>query len=303
MSRIWHFILLIIIATVGIGVWYLLRQAHEGLNYDLRGVAGSEALDTVTPSSWIMVDGSTGMVFAERDSRLKMYPASMTKMMTCILAIESLRLHDTVTIERHEAATMSTFVRTGDQYLLRDLLDEMMLNSDNGAALAVARHIGDGDTTRFYRMMNDKARAIGMNDTHFNNPHGLPDTLNYTTARDMMLLALYCMRDTIFSKIVATAERDVPLVDGRHQPSHNSNQLLRTYEGCRGIKTGFINMAGGCLASVATRRGATVFLVVMNCRPVWRRTPDSASLLDFGFNLAFTPFFNRDFVIPQINKL
>lgn len=289
---------LLLLAVAGVAVlWFWLKDANRpGFHYDIKAVAGSEAHDTITPVSWIMVDGSNGMVLAERESERRMYPASMTKMMTCILAIESRRWDDTVHVDRAAATTESSHVRQGDRYLLRDLLVEMMLNSDNGAALAIASHVADGDTTAFYRSMNEKAKEIGMVDTHFANPHGLPDTLNYSTARDMMVLARYCMRDTMFARIVATNEANVPLIDGRTQPSHNSNYLLERYEGCHGIKTGFTNLAGGCLASVATRGGHTVYLVVMNCRPVWRRIPDSASLLDYGFNLMATPYFNRRFV-------
>ena len=289
----------LLVAGAATAWWWLTSPSGEAYSFDPRQVEGSEALDTVTSTSWIMIDGATGMVLAERDSQRQMYPASMTKMMTCILAIESGRLRDTITIADNEADVMSTRVRSGDSYILRDLLDEMMLNSDNGAALAVARHIGDGDTLRFYDKMNEKAAYIGMRNTHFANPHGLPDSLNYSTATDIAMLSQYCMNDTTFANIVATIERDVPLIDGRKQESHNSNLLLERYEGCHGIKTGFTNKAGGCLASVTTRNGRTIFLVVMHCSPAWKRIPNSADLLDYGFNLVASPYISLRYVRPM----
>ncbi len=289
----------LLLAAAAFAWWWFTRPSGEAYFFDTRQVEGYEALDTVTSTSWIMIDGATGMVLAQRDCQRQMYPASMTKMMTCILAIESGRLRDTITIAGNEADVMSTRVREGDSYVMRDLLDEMMLNSDNGAALAIARYIGEGDTLRFYRQMNDKAAFIGMRNTHFANPHGLPDSLNYSTATDMAMLAQYCMDDTVFANIVATIERDVPLTDGRKQESHNSNLLLERYEGCHGIKTGFTNLAGGCLASVATRNGRTIFLVVMHCSPAWKRIPNSADLLDYGFNLLTAPYVSFHYVRPM----
>jgi D-alanyl-D-alanine carboxypeptidase len=121
--------------------------------------------------------------------------------------------------------------------------------------------------------------------THFVNPNGMPNLDNYSTACDLVKLSRYCMRDSLFAQIVGTQEKDIPLTDGRHMPCRNTNALLTTYEGCLGIKTGFTRQAGNCLASVATRDGVTLYLVLLNSRSMSTRFTESAILLDYGFEV------------------
>jgi D-alanyl-D-alanine carboxypeptidase/D-alanyl-D-alanine carboxypeptidase (penicillin-binding protein 5/6) len=175
-------------------------------------------------------------------------------------------------------------VRLGEGYLLGDLLYEMMLQSDNDAAYALARHIG-GDSIRFCEMMNEKAEYLGMTSTHFANPNGMPAPDNYSTASDLVRLARYAMRDSLFAAIVGTVERKVPMTDGRHMDCYNTNQLLSTYEGCLGVKTGYTRQAGYCLASAATRNGRTLYCVLLNSRSLRTRFTESAILLDYGFRI------------------
>jgi D-alanyl-D-alanine carboxypeptidase len=134
-------------------------------------------------------------------------------------------------------------------------------------------------------MMNEKAEYLGMTHTHFANPNGVPNPNNYSTASDLIRLSRYCMRDSLFASIVGTIEKDVPLLDGRHMPCRNTNALLKTYEGCMGIKTGFTRQAGNCLASAASRDGVTLYLVLLNSRSMSSRFTESALLLDYGFNV------------------
>jgi D-alanyl-D-alanine carboxypeptidase len=164
------------------------------------------------------------------------------------------------------------------------MIDEMMLQSDNNAATALAQYIS-GDIPAFCRLMNEKAAYLGMDSTHFANPNGMPNDSTYSTARDLLVLARYCMRDSAFAAIVGTPFMDIPLVDGRHLPCDNTNLLLRSYEGCIGVKTGYTRDAGSCLASAATRDGVTLFLVLLNSRSRSSRFTESALLLDHGFSL------------------
>lgn len=238
----------------------------------------------LSAQTWIMVNGANGKVLSSKDPDRRMYPASMTKMMTCILAIESGRLNDTITISRHAAATPYAHVSVGYRYILRDLLYEMMLRSDNGAATAVAEFIAP-DSVPFADLMNQKAAQLGMQGTHFSNPHGLHEASNYSTAADMMRLALYCMRNPVFAQIVATPTYNLVSVypAGRNMFCRSVNRLLGRYAGSYGIKTGYTRAAGGCLASVARHGSQSVFLVVMHCSPVRVRFQESATLLDHGF--------------------
>lgn len=232
----------------------------------------------------MLLEDSMGLVISERNADSTACMASITKMMTCLLAVENGNLADTVQITQDVFVAKDSRVRLGDGYVMHDLIDEMMLVSDNDAAYALAKHIG-GDTLKFCEMMNDKAISIGLGHTHFANPNGMPNLDNYSTACDLVKLSRYCMRDSLFAQIVGTREKDIPLTDGRHMPCRNTNALLTTYEGCLGIKTGFTRQAGNCLASVATRDGITLYLVLLNSRSMSTRFTESAILLDYGFEV------------------
>lgn len=250
--------------------------------------AGSgQALDTLTAESWLLIDDATGQVISQKNANQRMYMASLTKMMTCLLALERGNMDDTIVISRGDLVTHDSRVHLGDGYTLRHLLYEMMLLSDNDAAYAVARHIA-GDSTAFYRMMNEKAAYLGMHSTHFANPNGMPNDSNYSTAADLARLVRYSLADTAFAAIVRTAEMDIPLLDGRHLPCRNTNALLSRYDGCIGVKTGFTRKAGCCLASAAIRHDATLVLILLKSSSMTARFNESATLLDYGFHIAET---------------
>lgn len=247
-------------------------------------IEGADQLNALTADFWMLVEDSTGLVISERNADSLAYMASITKMMTCLLALEHGNMADTIQITEDVYVAKDSRVKPGDGYVLHDLIDEMMLVSDNDAAYAIAKHIG-GDTLKFCEMMNDKAISLGMGHTHFANPNGMPNKENYSTACDLIKLSRYCMSDSSFAQIVGTQEKDIPLIDGRHMPCRNTNALLKTYEGYIGIKTGFTRQAGNCLASVATRDGITLYLVLLNSRSMSTRFTESAILLDYGFEV------------------
>ena len=249
----------------------------------LDSIEGYDLLAGLTAEAWMLVDDSTGFIISQKNADNKRFIASITKMMTCLLAVENGNLSDTVCVTADDCLTRDAWVKAGDTYLLGDLIREMMLVSDNNAAYAIARHIG-GDTLTFYDMMNAKALYLGMDSTHFASPNGMPNDSNYSSASDLVRLSRYCLSDTTFSEIVSTAEADLPLLDGRHMPCYNTNQLLTTYEGCIGIKTGFTRQAGNCLASAATRDSTTLCLVLLGSRSRSSRFRESTILLDYGFN-------------------
>jgi D-alanyl-D-alanine carboxypeptidase/D-alanyl-D-alanine carboxypeptidase (penicillin-binding protein 5/6) len=243
-----------------------------------------EQLETLSADAWMLIDDATGFVISQKCANEPRFMASLTKMMTCLLAIENGNLLDTVNITKDVFICRDSRVRLGEGYVMHDLLYEMMLQSDNDAAYALAKHIG-GDTLRFCEMMNEKAAYLGMESTHFANPNGMPAPDNYSTASDLIRLARYAMADSLFSEIVRTREKKVPLTDGRHMDCQNTNALLSTYDGCIGIKTGYTRQAGNCLASAATRDGRTLFLVLLNSRSMRSRFIESAILLDYGFSV------------------
>ena len=247
-------------------------------------IEGSTKLDSLTADAWMLVDDSTGIVISEKCGFERRYMASITKMMTALIALEKGNLSDSIDITEDVFINRDSRVRLGQGYVMLDLIYEMMMISDNDAAYALAKHVG-GDTLRFYDLMNQKAQYLGMDSTHFANPNGMPNDNNFSSAADLVKLARYAMRDTLFASIVGTTEKAVPLTDGRHMDCRNSNALLHTYEGCIGIKTGYTRQAGYCLASSATRNGHTLYLVLLNSRRHATRFTESAALLDYGFRV------------------
>lgn len=250
-------------------------------------VEGWEQVAALSADAWMLIDDSTGYVISQKYANEPCFMASLTKMMTCLLALENGNKTDTVRITDDVFVCKDSRVRPGEGYVLQDLLYEMMLQSDNDAAYALAKHVG-GDTIRFCEMMNEKAAYLGMGDTHFANPNGMPAPDNYSSASDLIRLARYAMRDSLFATIVGTAEKKVPFIDGRHMDCHNTNILLSNYEGCIGIKTGYTRQAGNCLASAATRDGRTLYCVLLNSRSMRSRFTESAILLDYGFRVMQT---------------
>ena len=247
-------------------------------------VEGYEQLADLSAEAWILVEDSLGLLISEKNADERMFPASLTKMMTCLLALEHGKMADSIVITPDIFVTRDSRVRPGDGYLLGNLVSEMMLQSDNVAAYALAKHVG-GDTLAFCEMMNQKAAYLHMDSTRFANPNGMPNDSNYTTARDLLTLSRYCMADSAFAAIVGTEFMDIPLTDRRHLPCHNTNLLLTDYEGCIGVKTGYTRQAGSCLASAATRGGVTLFLIVLKSRSHASRFSESAILLDYGFRV------------------
>ena len=241
-------------------------------------------LKKLSAGAWLMIDANTGTVLSSKNPDKKMYPASMTKMMTCILACESGRLDEVVTISSEAASTSYGYVKKGEKYILHDLLYRVMLPSDNGAAHAVGQFLGN-DSITFNMMMNAKAKALHMNNTHFVNAHGLPDDDHYTTASDMMRLLKYCMKNKVFAEIVSNPTRDIKTLAGTPIHLKNTNKLFGRYEGCIGVKTGTTRAAGGCLASAVVRNGMKIYLVIMKCEPARERTDESIVLYNKGFEM------------------
>ncbi len=248
----------------------------------LDSVEGFDQLEGLSAEAWMLIDDSTGFIISQKNADEKLFIASITKMMTCLLVLENGNLDDTVCITKDVFIVRDSWVKIGDSYRLGDLVYEMMMMSDNNAAYAIAQHIA-GDTLTFYNMMNEKAQYLGMDSTHFASPNGMPNDDNYSSARDLVRLSRYCMCDSLFADIVGTAEKDIPLLDGRHLPCMNTNLLLTSYDGCIGIKTGYTRQASGCLASAATRDNTTLFLVLLGSRGRSLRFKESVILLDYGF--------------------
>lgn len=240
----------------------------------------------VTAQAAILVEASTGRVLYEKNADMQEYPASMTKMLTCLLALENGNLDSTVVVSPTAAATEDSELglEAGDAIRLSELLTGMMLESDNAAAVAVAEHLAPS-IPAFAEQMNAKARELGARQTHFMNPNGLPDADHYSTARDMMRIARYAMRNSLFRRIVGTESQRIQWQSpaGKYFDAVNTNELLDSGTGIIGIKTGWTRAAGGCLAAAAQRGNVTLIAIVMDAADADVRFSDAAALLNYGF--------------------
>ena len=240
----------------------------------------------ILADSAILVEASTGRIIYEKNSNLEREPASMTKMLTCILALEKLNPTDEVTMNQAAVFTEDNTLSwsANDSVSARDMITAVMLVSENGGAVALANAIA-GNNSDFAEMMNDKARAIGCKDSHFVNPNGLPNPNHYSTAADMARIAVYCMKNKDFREIVNTRRTSIHWIYPKDKWSelNNTNELLGKYKGADGIKTGWTNAAGGCLAASAKRGEIELIAIVMRSTNHDTRFDDAATLLNYGF--------------------
>ncbi len=229
-----------------------------------------------------LIEASTGRVLYAYNADTELPMASTTKVMTALLAIENASPNELVTCGKaaYGVPGTSIYLSQGESLAMEEMLTGMMLASGNDAATAIAEHIG-GSVGGFAAMMNARAMELGATHTNFSNPHGLPDTAHYTTARDLARVARAAMAYPMFRQIVSTQRASIPW-EGRayDRQLRNKNRLLTDYEGATGIKTGFTRAAGRCLVFGARRQGMEVIGVVLNC-PNW--FDDAATLMDGAF--------------------
>ena len=240
----------------------------------------------VTATSAILVEASTGRILYEKNANEELPPASMTKMLTCVLALEKLNPTEEVFVTPEVMSAEDNTLRWEplDSMSAKDMVTAVMLVSENGGAIALAQTTA-GSVAQFADMMNDKARQIGCKHSNFVNPNGLPDTQHYSTATDMARIAVYCMKNPDFRKIVETRRTSIHWMYPKDKWSelNNTNELLGKFKGANGIKTGWTNSAGGCLASSAKRGDIELIAVVMRSTDMDTRFDDASKLLTYGF--------------------
>lgn len=231
----------------------------------------------LSASCAILMDAQSGRVLYEKNPDERRPIASITKLMTALVAVRSTPdLSREVAVKREYTLAIgsSMYLKAGEKLTLETLLYGLLLVSGNDAALAIADSCA-GDVETFVGWMNDWAAELGMENTQFKNPSGLPDDAHYSTAADMAKLARVVLEDEVLSKIVAT--RSITL-EGRTFTNHN--KLLWRYEGCVGLKTGYTDAAGRTLVSAAEREGQRLIVVTLKAPDDWR---DHAALFDYGF--------------------
>ena len=231
----------------------------------------------VSAENAIVMDAATGRVLFEKRADEQSLIASTTKIMTALVVCEQCNVLDRIRIPKEAVGIegSSMYLREGEVLTIQELLYGLMLQSGNDAAVALAIYCG-GTVEGFAEMMNDKARQLGLGDTHFVNPHGLDNPGHYSTARDLAKLAAYAMENPIFSRTVST--KTVKL--GQRSLT-NHNKLLWRVEGADGVKTGFTKAAGRILVSSAVRDGRRLVCVTINAPDDWN---DHKALLEDGFS-------------------
>jgi len=241
---------------------------------------GYNSVPLITADAAILMDACTGQILFEKSANLKKPPASTTKIMTALLALEGGDLQETVTVSPRAASVgeASLELQEGERLTLQDLLYGALLESGNDACVALAEHIG-GTEANFVLLMNEKAKLIGAQSTNFKNTNGLPATDHYTTAKDLATITRYVFHNQVFKQIVGTRNIIIESNLGTRHLS-NTNRLLYSYEGADGVKTGTTVEAGCCLVASATMQGRQLISVVLNSNDRWK---DSMQMLDYGF--------------------
>lgn len=263
------------------------------LSFGENAITGAEAHILLDYDSMTVLDG--------KEIHKPLFPASTTKVMTAILALEHGNLDDIVTVDQEVVdLTYGSHIalEPGEEMTLRDMLYALLVTSANDSALAIAKHIS-GSIDEFVQLMNEKAKELGALNTNFVNPHGLHDDNHVTTAYDLALIARYAMENPIFRDYVNTTEHTIEATEVKGEPRYlyTTNRLLRsgqtididgkkvpiTYEGAQGVKTGYTEQASNCLISYAEKDGQNLLAVVLKCKQSSVYV-DTHKLLNYGFD-------------------
>jgi serine-type D-Ala-D-Ala carboxypeptidase (penicillin-binding protein 5/6) len=239
----------------------------------------------VSAKTAILIEQESGRILYEKEAHKKMRIASITKIMTAILAIESGKMDEMVTVSEKavQAEGSAVYLQKGEKIKLEDLVYGLMLRSGNDAAVAIAEHVG-GSLEGFVVMMNQKAQEIGMSNTEFANPHGLDDHENhFSTAYDMAILTQYAMKNESYRKISGTETHRAPNPNEKWERVWgNKNKLLTNlYKYATGGKTGYTVRAKRTLVSTASKDGFSTIAVTLNDPNDWQ---DHMNLHDYAFN-------------------
>lgn len=232
----------------------------------------------------VVIEASTNRVLSENNKDIELAMASTTKIMTALITLENCpNLEEIVDIDNRSVGIEGTsiYLRKGEKLSVKELLYGLILASGNDASLALAYHIGKGDLNTFVNLMNEKAKALNLKHTSFANPHGLDAENHYTSAYDLAIITSEAMKNDDFRKICSTKFTQISgneAVGNRFL--RNKQRLLKTLEGCNGVKSGFTDNAGRCLVTSCKRDNMEVIAVVLNCPDMFE---ESARIINDAF--------------------
>ncbi|QHS21565.1 D-alanyl-D-alanine carboxypeptidase [Virgibacillus sp. MSP4-1] len=277
----------------------------------------SPSAPVISSQSAVMIDADNGSILYEKNSTIPMYPASLTKIATAIYAIENGDLDNKVTVSENAVDIEGTtvFLEAGEQLTLRKLIQGLLINSGNDAGIAIAEHLS-GSVNQFAEDLNNYLKnKIGVEQTHFENPHGLFHPDHTTTAKDLAMITKYALKNREFRDIFGTVEMewhgkswDTTLI------SHH--KMLKgeiPFAGVAGGKTGYVDQSGHTLATLAKREHLNLIVITMQSPYKREAYQDTASLLNYGFDhfetttikglskkdLSKVDFNNKEFIIPE----
>lgn len=269
------------------------------LSMIIPSLAMGETLSPFEPDisavSAILIDADTAQVLWSKNSKEARAPASLTKMMTAIVVLEKADLKDQVTISEEAAAVGESeiWLSAGEVLSVEDLLYAALIFSANDAAVALAEHVA-GSEDRFVQLMNEKAREIGASQTNFVNATGLDAEEHLSTAYDLALIARYAMQNETFARIVAAQMWTIPWAGHEDREIENLNPLLKDNAFITGVKTGYTEKAGWCMAASGTREGKNLISIILGSENPDLRGEDALAVLNYGFNN-----FEREKIIDQ----
>lgn len=269
---------------------FILLICLSIFNIDI--VKAEESLDLAqSATSAIMIEASTGEIIFQKNANEKRPPASMTKIMSMLLIMESLEkgnisLEDVVTasVNASSMGGSQIFLKAGEKMKVEDLLKGIAIGSGNDATVAMAERIA-GTEAAFVKMMNDKAKELGLKNTNFKNCTGLDAENHYSTAYDMSIMAKELIKHEKILEFTGTYEEYLRKDTDSPFWLVNTNKLVRFYNGVDGLKTGYTKDAGYCLTSTAQKDDMRLITVVMNEPTAQIRNSETTAMLDYGFNM------------------
>lgn len=257
------------------------RLQGERKDADLDEAVSGAAIQGISAKAYALYEVSSEEFLYEKNAELRMPMASTTKIMTALTVADACGMDEVVVIgpEAVGIEGSSAFLRDGDSYTVRELLYALLLQSANDAAVALACYAGGG-IDEFSAMMNEKANDIGLESTHFTNPHGLDDDEHFTTARELAIMGAELLKNEELGAIARTYKKTFTYGE-RTRTYINHNKLLLRCDGCIGIKTGYTRRSGRCLVGAALRDGVALICVTLDAPSDWS---DQEKLFECGFN-------------------
>lgn len=244
--------------------------------------------------SMVVIEADSRRVLNDKNKDERLAMASTTKIMTALVTCKNVKDFDEVVAINDNAVGIegtSMYLKKGEKLTVKELLYGLMLPSGNDAAMALAYYVG-GSEEKFVEMMNEQAKELNLQNTHFENPHGLDADGHYTSAYDLAIITAEALKNDTFKEIVST--KNIRVTGSKENEPRflsNKNKLLKTLDGCTGVKTGFTDNAGRCFVCSCTRDGMTLISVVLNCGPMFE---ESAKLL----NTCFEKYKMREILEP-----